>query len=117
MHVHASFSEGRGSVYAQLSEATKAGMDLVYLSDHDHRKQKRAARSVVHFTSLTNDEPGLLLAGSTGSADIYTRLDIAGRAEPAGKRREGRHQEREALIAPAQRGALAEGVRPLVPGI
>jgi hypothetical protein len=55
MHVHASFSEGDASMYASLSEAARTGMDLVYFSDHDWRKQALAYRSVVHFTSLTNE--------------------------------------------------------------
>src|SRR2546430_2284325 len=35
MHVHSSFSEGTGSMQAQLAEATSAGVDVLWWTDHD----------------------------------------------------------------------------------
>jgi hypothetical protein len=59
MHVHASFSEGWASMYASLAEAARTGLDLVFFTDHDWRKQHLMARRVVHFTSLEEKEDGL----------------------------------------------------------
>ena len=37
MHVHGSWSEGRGSWEAQLTQAAATGVDVLYLTDHDAR--------------------------------------------------------------------------------
>jgi len=55
MHVHASFSEGYGSISAQLNQALANDIDVLWLSDHDHRMQQLGYRQVVHFTSLTEE--------------------------------------------------------------
>jgi hypothetical protein len=55
MHVHSSFSEGSGSMEAQLAEAALAGVDALWWTDHDWRVAAAAYRSVVHFDSLTRE--------------------------------------------------------------
>jgi hypothetical protein len=37
MHVHASWSEGYASWHAQFQQAAATGIDVLYLTDHDHR--------------------------------------------------------------------------------
>ena len=53
MHVHSSFSEGVGSMEAQLAQAQLNGVNVLWWTDHDQRMQQRGYRNVVHFTSLT----------------------------------------------------------------
>ncbi len=36
MHVHGSWSEGLASWHTQLENAQKSGLDVIYLTDHDH---------------------------------------------------------------------------------
>jgi len=55
MHIHSSFSEGKGSMQAQLSEATANNVDVVWWTEHDWRMNAHGYRSVVHFDSLTQE--------------------------------------------------------------
>jgi hypothetical protein len=58
MHVHSSFSEGTGSMNAQLAEATLTDVDVVWWTDHDWRMAGHGYRSVVHFSGFTETERG-----------------------------------------------------------
>lgn len=58
MHVHSSFSEGTGSMNAQLAQATLSDIDVVWWTDHDWRMEGHGYRSVVHFSGLTETEYG-----------------------------------------------------------
>jgi hypothetical protein len=52
LHVHSSFSEGTGSMQAQLAEAARSGVDGLWWTDHDWRMGAIAYRRAVHFDSL-----------------------------------------------------------------
>jgi hypothetical protein len=56
MHVHSSFSEGVGSMYAALAEARRTNHDLVFFTEHDHRKKGIRTRRGVHFTGPSEFE-------------------------------------------------------------
>ena len=56
MHVHSSFSEGAGSMEAQLAEAVLAGVDALWWTDHDWRMVAAAYRTAVHFDSLGGEK-------------------------------------------------------------
>ena len=58
MHVHASFSEGTGSMEAQLAEAKANGVDVVWWTEHDWRMSAHRYRRAVHFDGWTEDEDG-----------------------------------------------------------
>ena len=58
MHVHSSFSEGTGSMNAQLAEARLSDVDVVWWTDHDWRSSGHGYRSVVHFSGFTETEKG-----------------------------------------------------------
>jgi hypothetical protein len=58
MHVHSSFSEGTGSMAAQLAEATLSDVDVLWWTDHDWRMSGHGYRSVVHFSGFTETENG-----------------------------------------------------------
>ena len=57
MHVHSSFSEGVGSMYAQLTEAARTGHDLVFFTEHDWRKKGLDhLRRGIHFSGASEYE-------------------------------------------------------------
>lgn len=58
MHLHASFSEGIGSMEAHLAQAAAIGVDVVWWSEHDHRMSAHGHRRAVHFDALTELEDG-----------------------------------------------------------
>lgn len=49
MHVHSSFSEGTGSMQAQLQQAAALGVDVVWWTDHDFRLQAAGYWDAVGF--------------------------------------------------------------------
>src|SRR5215469_8487209 len=57
MHIHTSASEQAGSVESHLFQATKHLVDVCWFTDHDNRMDARGYRTVVHFTSLTKENP------------------------------------------------------------
>jgi hypothetical protein len=56
MHVHSSFSEQSGSMDSQFYQAATNGVDVLWLTDHDHRMDGVNYRKTVHFTSLTSEK-------------------------------------------------------------
>jgi hypothetical protein len=85
MHVHGSWSEGPGSWQAQFSEAAAHGIDVLYLTDHDHRATAYGYVSdltqvdLVHSSQGTlakqnnvHGPSGLQLAATSASADPAT---------------------------------------------
>ena len=56
MHIHSSFSEQSGSMDSQFGQAAANGVDVLWLTDHDHRMDGANYRKTVHFTSLTSEK-------------------------------------------------------------
>jgi hypothetical protein len=56
MHIHSSFSEQSGSMDSQFHQAAANGVDVLWLTDHDHRMDGVNYRNTVHFTSLTGEK-------------------------------------------------------------
>lgn len=56
MHIHSSFSEGPGSMHAQVSEASAYGITAMWFTDHDWRMSAIGYRQAVHFDALTETE-------------------------------------------------------------
>jgi hypothetical protein len=59
MHVHASASEGPGSMLAQLVQAAKADVDVLWWTEHDHRMAAYAAPTSVKFDGLAERSPDM----------------------------------------------------------
>ena len=53
MHLHASASEGIGSMRAQLAQAALNGFDVAWFTEHDWRRRRLLFRGTYHF--LAND--------------------------------------------------------------
>lgn len=69
MHVHASFSEGIGSMQAHLAEAERTGVEVIWWTEHDHRMVARRYLENVHFNGLTE---------WSGSTSVTWRSSYAG---------------------------------------
>jgi hypothetical protein len=59
MHVHASYSEGPGSMEAQLDQAVRSGVDVLWWTEHDHRMSAHAYQRAVTFAAMTERESDL----------------------------------------------------------
>jgi hypothetical protein len=92
MHLHASGSEGEGSVHAHLAEAARHGYDVAWFTEHDWRRRRLLCRSTYSFTPnevqyggawklRRQDDAGSLTAGSGGSlvSDPVSPADAAAR--------------------------------------
>ena len=51
MHLHASASEGAGSVRSQLAQAALNGLDVAWFADHDWRRHRLLFRQTYSFTA------------------------------------------------------------------
>jgi hypothetical protein len=58
MHIHASFSEGSGSMDAQLHQADRLGVDVLWWTEHDFRVKARGYRDAVRFEGRHEPENG-----------------------------------------------------------
>ena len=58
MHVHASASEGPGSMEAQLVQAARCGVDVLWWTEHDHRMSAHDAATLITFSGLTEVPTG-----------------------------------------------------------
>ncbi|WP_433021617.1 hypothetical protein [Kribbella sp. CA-294648] len=59
MHVHASFSEGPGSMEAQLDQAVRSGVDVIWWTEHDHRMRAHGYQQEVTFGAQVERENDL----------------------------------------------------------
>jgi hypothetical protein len=78
MHIHSSFSEQTGSMESQFFQAESNCVDVLWLTDHDHRMEGNNYRNTVHFTSLTSE------TGGTGQGGAWTWAQRQSGPVPAG---------------------------------
>jgi hypothetical protein len=76
MHLHASFSEGIGSMGGHLSQALATGVDVVWWTEHDWRMQSRGYVSSVGFDGMSEARSGqpkvTLTTESFGGLSTYS---------------------------------------------
>jgi hypothetical protein len=60
MHVHSSFSEGPGSMEAQLDQAVRSGVDVIWWTEHDHRMRAHGYQRQVTFGAQVERENDLI---------------------------------------------------------
>jgi hypothetical protein len=58
MHLHASASEGVGSVRSQLSQAALNGLDVAWFTEHDWRRRRLLFRPAYHFLANESSTVG-----------------------------------------------------------
>jgi hypothetical protein len=91
MHLHASFSEGVGSMAGHLSQAVATGVDVVWWTEHDWRMQSRGYVSSIGFAAysgsfvaspVSGNDPGKasalrITATSSGTSRASRRYTFA----------------------------------------
>jgi hypothetical protein len=63
MHIHGSFSEGIASMDAHLEQARRNGVDVIWWTDHDFRREAHGYRQAIDSTAsmrprATGTSPG-----------------------------------------------------------
>src|ERR671912_2590682 len=96
MHLHASASEGEGSMHSHLVEAARHGYDVAWFTEHDWRRRRLLFRRTYSFVPdemqfggawrLRRRDPGGLTAGSGGSL-VTNPVSPADPASPKGSLR------------------------------
>ncbi|MDQ1733320.1 MAG: hypothetical protein QOK10_3479 [Pseudonocardiales bacterium] len=59
MHIHASWSEGTGSMQGHLEQATSTGLDVLWWTEHDFRMAEHGYPNVVHMNGPTEQISGV----------------------------------------------------------
>src|SRR4051812_9077839 len=72
MHLHASASEGTGSVHAQLRQAAQNGFDVAWFSEHDWRRRRLLFRPAYHFLSTDTALGGRWSLGKLSNSGSLT---------------------------------------------
>ena len=85
MHVHSSFSEGTGSMFWQLDQAKRSGLEVVWWTDHDFRMSAWQYRKAIHCSGTSEPEDGHALTWSrttNGSLQIAGATFLAAASSP-----------------------------------
>lgn len=82
MHLHSSYSEGAASMRWHMAQAAAAGVDVVWISDHDWRMAAYRFLRSMSLTSLTEEGPTgtvrlVRTAGDGGGVSAFG-LDVGG---------------------------------------
>ena len=85
MHLHASASEGAGSIRSQLAQAALNGLDVAWFADHDWRRHRLLFRQTYSFTANetqfggTWNVPKMANTGSlaTGSGGVLVTTPVS----------------------------------------
>ncbi|SDK36862.1 Tat (twin-arginine translocation) pathway signal sequence [Nonomuraea maritima] len=59
MHIHASWSEGAGSMQGHLEQATKAGIDVMWWTEHDFRMAEHGYPGLIHMNGPSEQVNGV----------------------------------------------------------
>lgn len=59
MHLHASWSEGIGSMQGHLDQATRAGIDVMWWTEHDFRMAEHGYPGVIHMDGPSEQVNGV----------------------------------------------------------
>lgn len=108
MHVHASFSEGTGSMQAHLAEAERTGVDVIWWTEHDHRMVARRYLTDVHFNGLTEWSGATSIswrAAVTGDVATTSATIVTQPTSPNDKGDEGDKALRLAVLSAGEVGA------------
>ena len=59
MHIHASWSEGNGTMQGHLDQATRAGIDVLWWTEHDFRMAEHGYPGLVHMNGPAEQVNGV----------------------------------------------------------
>ncbi|SDZ52643.1 hypothetical protein SAMN05421684_6234 [Asanoa ishikariensis] len=77
MHIHASWSEGPGSMEGHLDQATKTGIDVLFWTEHDFRMAEHGYPDVIHMTGPTETVNKVVWTWATQSAGTLATSQVA----------------------------------------
>lgn len=92
MHVHASYSEGPGSMEAQLDQAVRSGVDVIWWTEHDHRMRAHGYQEAVSFEAMVereNDLPWRWIASTQGKPRTTHRFGVLADPPPGKQQSKG----------------------------
>jgi hypothetical protein len=84
--VHSSFSEGTGSMFWQLDQAKRNGLEVVWWTDHDFRMSAWQYRKAIHCSGTSEPEDGHALTWSrttSGSLQVASATFLAAASSPS----------------------------------
>lgn len=82
MHIHASFSEGSGTMLAHLRQAAATGVDVVWWTEHDWRMAAHGYWDAIHFSGDTEAAGPLTLEWKDGSSGSFRSRSATFVSEP-----------------------------------
>lgn len=59
MHIHASWSEGNGTMQGHLDQATRAGIDVLWWTEHDFRMAEHGYPNLIHMNGAAEQVNGV----------------------------------------------------------
>ena len=71
-HIHASFSEGDGTMLAQLQQAKATGVDVVWWTEHDFRMSAHDFWEEIHFVGVAETSGELTLEWTDSSSGTFS---------------------------------------------
>jgi hypothetical protein len=82
MHIHASFSEGSGTMLAHLQQAAATGVDVIWWTEHDWRMAGLGYWDAIHFAGDTESAGPLTLEWRDGSSGSFRSRSATFVSEP-----------------------------------
>jgi hypothetical protein len=76
MHIHASWSEGIGSMQAHLDQATRTGIDVLWWTEHDFRMAEHGYPDVVHMNGASEKVNGVVWSWAKQSTGTLAASDL-----------------------------------------
>lgn len=77
MHIHASWSEGNGSMHGHLDQATKAGVDVLWWTEHDFRMAEHGYPNVIHMNGASEKVNGVVWTWAEQRTGTLAASDVA----------------------------------------
>jgi hypothetical protein len=76
MHIHASWSEGTGTMQAHLDQATKTGIDVLWWTEHDFRMAEHGYPDVIHMNGASETVNGVAWSWAKQSTGSLAMSDV-----------------------------------------
>ena len=77
MHIHASWSEGVGSMQGHLDQATKTGIDVLFWTEHDFRMAEHGYPDVIHMNGPSETVNGVVWSWAQQASGALSASEAA----------------------------------------
>ncbi|WP_435881317.1 hypothetical protein [Streptosporangium subroseum] len=82
MHIHASWGEGNGTMRGHLDQATRAGIDVLWWTEHDFRMAEHGYPNLVHMNGPAEQVNGVAILVSRSRNFGYGIQVLRSRSQP-----------------------------------